>query len=170
MTETVWLGRLIGIYTGFWSTRALEGSASPGRLPSWCGSVTAAGPLLSIRCCITETFAGCRLAPRSLRARCGTAHFYRALQGGVEKNRGFFSPLSLFFFFFQMCLQLPLCIFIVFLLTTKLTLEAKLNGWGFPHVNIRKLHLYKLRGFVKGAGATPTQINQDKVALCSTWP
>lgn len=38
-----------------------------------------------------------------------------------EKNPFFFS------FLFQMCLQLPLCIFIVFLQTTKLTLEAKLN-------------------------------------------
>lgn len=159
MTETGWRGSLIGIYTSFSRAPAL------GRVVCLRGSVAAFQPLLSVRCCITESFAGCRLAPRSLRARRGTAHFYRALQGGVEK-----STLSFLFSPLQMCLQLPLCVFIVFLLTTKLTLEAKLNGWGFPHVNIRKLHLYKLRGFVKGAGATPTQINQDKVALCSTWP
>lgn len=73
--------------------------------------------LLSIRCYVTETLPFSGFAYTVL-------FFIELLLGGGEKEK---KKQPYFSFLFPMCLQLPLCVFIVFLQTTNLTLEAKLN-------------------------------------------
>lgn len=62
-----------------------------------------------------------------------------------DRKNPFFLP-----FFFKCAYNYPSVFLLSFLQTTKLTLEAQPNCRGFPRVNIRKLHLYKLPRFVNG--------------------